>query len=320
MNQALINEHKGYIFEYLVAQYFARESIQGELIFLNSISKSDFDRLEIYQQALYHSDSLLFQELPHLAKQTVQYYLKQNSFEKNYTVQLLSRDNQHQSNADIVLNFIDRKIFLSLKLSKDQVYVNTKSAGIKSFLSKYFPDAKKHQKELNHKVFQAFEKMRFHLLDHYGHELSGKLFEQWQNEGKAITPGALPIELRNYLLEYYHDCIFAIYSHLSHLISLDPLSCAKSFKDLCGLSNLTNHLFCFHHGTDNYKLAALVDLNCSIIASEVPQIIPPARGSAYFLVNYSQLTLQIRVKPMRDFTAPAMKINCAIKLKKPKAL
>ncbi len=320
MNQALINEHKGYVFEYLVSQYFARNSNKGELPFIQSINKEDFLRLENYQQLLYTNDALLYKELPHLAKSLVDYYIEKNKIKKNYTVHLASRSSEHNSNADIVLDYGDRKLFLSLKLSKDQVYVNTKSAGIKSFLLKYFPNAKQQQIDLNQKVLQSFEKMRFHLLDHFGHELSGKLFEQWQSEGKAIVPGALPVELRPHLLEYYHDCILAIYTHVSEILTSDPTTCYKTFAELCGLSTQTQHLFCFHHGTDNYQLSRLVDINRSIIDNEVPKIVPPARGSSYFLINYSQLTLQIRVKPMRDFTAPAMKINCAIKLKNRKVL
>lgn len=318
MNQALINEYKGYLFEFLVGKSFASNSRLGEVPFLNSISKEQFTRLESYQNALYVTEPVLYRQLPLLATATVDYYLQKSNCSNDYSVELISRSLNHETNADLVLVFANTRINLSLKLVKDQVYVNTLSAGIKSFFSKYFKDALDHQNELNTRVLQAFEKMRFHLLDHYGHELSGKLFEQWRSAGNAILPSQLDEELRQYLLEYYHTCISTIFVHLKELYKSDTKATQVSLRNLCGLGADVNHLFCFHHGTESYKLSRIVEMNSRVLGGQIPKIIPPARGSSYFLIDYHHVALQIRVKPMRDFTTFAMKINCALKIKKKK--
>lgn len=315
MKQSLINEHKGFVFEYLVAHYFAEESEVGLGNFLSSIESQDFERLNFYQKNILANDKTLYKQLPLLAKEVCHFYLNKFSQGKLQSVALTSRSKLLSDNADIILEFKQHKSHLSLKLCKDLVFVNTKSAGIKSFLSKYFLQAFENQHTLNQHILQAFEKLRFSLLDHYGYELTDKVFEQWQLEGMATTPGGLDVNLRNHLIDYYHLSITAIYEQVKILFDKDPPASQKTFIELCGLSYGAHHLFCFHQGTDSYELAKISDLKSTSIEQEIPEILPPARGSSYFLINYSLLSLQIRVKPMRDFTAQAMKINCSIKFK-----
>lgn len=320
MNQALLNEYKGYIFEYLVAHNFSKRSYLGESYFLQLLNKEENLRLENYQQALFSMDALLYKQLPLLAKNTTDYYFTKHDGPLLKSVQLVSRIKNPLSNADIVLDFEHQTKKLSLKLCKDQVYVNTKSAGVKSFFSIYFKNAKKEQLKINQNIFQAFENMRFQLLDFYGHELSSKLFEQWQQEGRSILPGQVETQVHGFILEYYHQCITEIYNQLLLLLKKNPHECYKSFSQLCGLSSESNHLFCFHQGTGNYKLSRILEMNRGIIQGEIPHISAPTMGSSYFLINYSQLSLQIRVKPMRSFIVPAMKINCGIKLRHEKVI
>ncbi len=313
--QSLVNEVKGHLFEYVFSHFLAQKG-DGEYDFTSSLSESEMNRLKEYQYTVLKNDPVLYRQLPILAKAMSDYYVDFHRGKEIKNIALVSRLKNADHNADVIVEFSDgKKDFVSLKLCKLNVFVNTKSAGIKSFFSKYFFQANSSQDKLNLRVTQAFEKMRYLLLDTYGYDLGSMDFQAWTSDGQATLPGQLPDRVREYLLEYYHHCLMGIYDEVNFLLEKQPVTVCKTFLDLCGLNGHGRHLFCFHQGTSTYKLAKITDLDARELKEEIPILQAPSRGSSYFLVKYKSIVLQIRVKPMRDFTVPAMKINCSIKLK-----
>ena len=68
-NEALINEFKGNLFEYLVASHLAK-SFQIESRFITSFGGAIKEQLSAYESWLRKNDPVLTQKLPILAKQT----------------------------------------------------------------------------------------------------------------------------------------------------------------------------------------------------------------------------------------------------------
>lgn len=321
--QALLNEYKGYVFEFLFAKILSQKIpakyFDGEIEFIASLNNEEIQRLKEYQHYIYSHDLILYRGLNVLAEKAVDFYYQGRNENIIKKIELVSRKKNVSDNADVVIYYLNNngvnEDHLSLKLCKDNVYVNTKSAGIKSFLTKYFHADMEIQKRLNATTVQSFEKMRFQILDFYGHDLSMTDFQSWLGDGNSSLPGNLPEVVRSHLLNYYHECLQGIYLEVYEITKNNPEFASQAFLHLCGLTHSTTHLFCFHKGTKSYDLSKIIELCAGELIGEVPQIIPPARGSSYFLVDYKKVSLQIRVKPMRDFTAPAMKINCSVKLK-----
>ncbi len=138
---ALLNEYKGNLFEFLFCHILAQKvNIEGK--FLGSINPSMHSMLTQQESFLRNYYPNLLNELPILANEAVDAVLVKLKLKKVSEVSLIGKVagniNNDYSEADILIKD-DKNVFpLSLKVSKNSAFVNTKSAGLKSFFTKYF--------------------------------------------------------------------------------------------------------------------------------------------------------------------------------------
>ncbi|MBY0415677.1 MAG: hypothetical protein K2Q18_16000, partial [Bdellovibrionales bacterium] len=172
--ESLLNECKGNLFEFLVAQTLSRR-FKKEDAFLLSLPRDFKGRLQFYEETIRQFDSELLKNLPLLAT-SVSENLEKHPIFKNKShfsfmvigKMVATNDNALWNETDIVAleelsDGTVKKHYISLKLTKDHSYTNTKSAGIKSFIEKYFSTlgekAKILQQRLNNEVDESFHMM-----------------------------------------------------------------------------------------------------------------------------------------------------------------
>ena len=340
--EALLNELKGNIFEFLLASLLSRHfGHEAEFIKnFTSLDKGkvheDFNR---YQSYLLEHDRELYLQLPQLAKMAMDFLLKETDFFVNFTpahTHLLgkwaSSFNEGNALKESDLVFVDQEgnsKGLSLKLCKAQAFVNTKSGGIRSFISKYFSDyleASELQDELNEYLDQSFAQMRdacyqwadlSPVLDSF--EQSKTHFDpSWQEAGHPVLPGELSDEAKSILHEHYQRMIRKIYDALEIFWNKDKDLFSKSLLPILGLgSPEISQLTCFHKSNkDNrYLLDHFEYFNQDQFSASLKDIHWPKlkEGVASFEMNLGPKHLQIRVKPMNTFIVSGLKINCSVK-------
>ena len=323
--EALINEIKGNLFEYLVAKNLAchykieRDFVKG---FTGGLRK----KLTSYQEWLLHEDSGLYHRLFSLSDSVSESLLSR--LPKNiHQVAVIGKitgasHNQVFKEGDILLS--DKKHFvpISLKLCKDCSFVNTKSGGVRSFLLKYFtrlPECHKWQLKLTTAVEQNFARMAHELYDATGLEFSGKFDEQWEQSGLGDLPGALPEDLSRIVGNYYSRVIGVIYEAFVDFYQNAKDQFIDALNPLVGIGDSRIiQVICFHTGTspgpNRYSLARISIRDFSDLKSfRKISIMPLKKGISSFEIKMGEVVLQIRLKPMNKFTVPALKVNCSVK-------
>lgn len=328
--ESLLNECKGNLFEFLVAQSLSRR-FKKEDVFLLNLPRDFRGRLQFYEETIRQFDSELLKNLPRLAESVAE-NLENHSIFKNkshfsFTVigkMVATNDNGLWNETDIVaqeeLPGGDlKKHFISLKLTKDHSYTNTKSAGIKSFIEKYFArvglEALTLQKKLNTQVDESFHMMGHKLYALIDQDFKGQFDERWSGHYPEL-PGELPANMREIVHYNYYRVALKVREYLGELYLLSPEKFYLSLHALCGFGNPDIiQVHCFHqhallkdiqiktHGdffNDDFHEISLKELS---------------EGASSFDIAFDKFVLQIRVKPMNKFTTAAYKINCSIKMK-----
>lgn len=316
--EALFNEVKGSLFEYLVARELA--STQNvELKFIESIDKN-------YLNVLSQQDRLMRQfypeMIPFLSDVSNKAATKIAELYSNasYIPWLCGKFSKgaHQfeiNEADIVLDFSDHKVPISLKLNKKNSYVNTKSGGIKSFFNQYFSFLSQNiQSEFNQFIDLEFERMARELHSFHGMEYSGN-FREWIRNNKSELPGELSNEEREILKRYYARISYKMHGILKLALEQFPQQFISSLPTLMGFgSSEIVQLICFHDfkGADRPDVVAHTYQELLTILSKVKLL--DFSGTASVEVRLGDWSLQIRVKPMNKFTTTAIKVNCSVKI------
>jgi hypothetical protein len=319
--QALLNEYKGNLFEYLVALSLAKHN-NRELDFIKSLSDDFRNMLRIQESFIRTEYPHLLEDLPLLASSVVSEMTKLNNFQQLQGVRIIGKvagasHDENYGEADLLLKS-SVELPVSLKLSKANAYVNTKSGGIKSFVEKYFhcPSAKSKQQELNTFVDEQFHAMSFKL-----HEVAGLSYEfnynNWIQAGLPELPGKLDEDYKVVLHPLYYAVSNKLYEILEFIKNEDETSFARGLLALIGAS--TQDLYqvtCFYKMQENhYKLNDVLIEDSKTFLEEVTrnEISPNKEGLAYFDVYLPGRILQIRIKPMNKFTTPSFKVNCSVK-------
>ncbi|MFY7991912.1 MAG: hypothetical protein ACOVP4_01355 [Bacteriovoracaceae bacterium] len=320
--EALFNEIKGSLFEYLFARELARLS-QTESSFLKSISDQ-------YQIVLSQQDRMVREFYPDLipflgqmSKKTVEYFLSQFQ-EPLDSVKLLGKFvNTEMSGeikeADVIIESNQRQIPISLKLTKESSYVNTKSGGIKSFIKTYFQFDRDQeiQHEFNLFVDQIFAEMGHSLHTEAGLEYDGT-FKDWIRRGYSELPGELEGHFRVHIHDFYNKVKTRLYDILLDLYKKQPEAFLKALPALCGFSNENmGQLTCYHDFSDKGFSDPRIHFEFfkqEIFSQIIKLDLHP--GLSYFDIELEDRILQIRVKSMNKFTSTAMKINCSVKFKR----
>ena len=328
--ESLLNECKGNLFEFLVAQSLSRR-FKKEDVFLLNLPRDFRGRLQFYEETIRQFDSELLKNLPLLAETAAQNIENHPIFKVksqfSFTVigkMVATNDNELWNETDIVAieelpNGDSKKHFISLKLTKDHSYTNTKSAGIKSFIDKYFSlfgaHATNFQKELNSVVDESFHMMGFKLYSMIEEEFKGSFDARWSSTQTEL-PGELPEEMREVVHANYYRVGVKVREYLGELYKLNPEKFYLCLHALCGFGNKDIiQVHCFHQNAQLKEI--LIKTHSDLFSGDASEItlkeLSPGVGS--FDISFKKFVLQIRVKPMNKFTTAAYKINCSIKMK-----
>ena len=318
--EALFNEVKGSLFEFLVGQNLARAH-QSEKDFLESIDKN-------YLNVLTQQDRMVRQFYPemgtflrHMAENSVKKisaFLGEIPSDPRLTGKLVnSTARAERDETDLLVNVKNIPRPLSLKLNKKGAFVNTKSGGVKSFFSQYFPFIdSSHQAHFNQIVDLEFERMSRDLHDLVDLEWTGS-YASWVARGYSELPGELPAEQREILKAYYARLADAMHVILTGAFESNQSEFRKSLLPLMGFSSPDIiQVVCFHDFKRDLTESDVHLHDLSEVDHEMKYVsMTPSTGTASVEVNLGLWTLQIRIKPMNKFTTTAIKMNCSVKVK-----
>ena len=317
IQEAYTNEYKGNLLEFLVGQQLAKH-FQQEQDYFQGITPRFFQQLISYEQQLRQLNPQLAQMLPAYAQKLANLAIAEFAWARPQIrlVGKLASSNDYQE-ADLFIQEQSRIFPLSIKFTKHHAYINTKSGGIKSFVSKYFgvfPQATEMQQELNRQITIAFFQMGEQMYQLAGGSFPGKFDATWPWK----LPSELPAPYHSFLLVYYQKVIVSIFDLFQRLYQDDPQSFARCLSQLVGHSGEhIYHLFAFHSG-DYADLAAAKFVLLAPEFYQLPwrkiKLTPYEPGRSFFEIELPQFLLQIRVKPMNIYTVPALKVNCSIRM------
>lgn len=316
--EALFNEVKGSLFEYLVALKLSKASLI-ELDFISGLDKN-------YMSILGQQDRMIRQfypeMLPFLSEASTQCADKiQEVYGKKWiSIRLLGKFTKNQMQEDLketdllLIGENSEQLLLSLKLNKKSAYVNTKSAGVRSFLSQYFPylDAR-FQNEFSEVIDLEFFTMadtlhRMHDLEYQGN------FSEWVRRGNSELPGDLTEEERDVLKKYYSRLSHKLHEILSYAQKNYPKEFAKSLYPLMGFGDeRIIQVVCYHDFKTGKASEIEIHEAGDIFSNKIK--IKDFKETASVDVDSKLWALQIRIKPMNKFTTTAIKVNCAVKFK-----
>ena len=323
--EALINEIKGNLFEYLVAKNIACH-YKVEKDFVKGFSGELRERLTFYQQWLLREDSQLYHRLFALSEAAARALLPRlpQVIDRVRVIGKIAGASHDQTwrEGDILLYGEKELVPVSLKLCKECSFVNTKSGGVKSFLLKYFPDlpeCEKWQSKLIAAVEHNFSRMIHELYDSADLEFTGSFDGQWEKTGLGELPGALPKELAVIVGKYYSRVIGVIHQAFVDFHQKAEKQFIDSLYPLLGFGeSRIIQVVCFHtgtsHGHDRYALAKVSIRDFAQLKSLRKISIMPLRPYiSSFEMKIGRMDLQIRLKPMNKFTVPALKVNCSVR-------
>lgn len=317
--EALFNEVKGSLFEYLVAKNLAQQagnelSFQQSLDanYLNVLSQQDRMIRQFYPEML----TFLSQSAAVAAKRIIDRLGEIPSSPKVTGKFSSSKGSEEIHEADLLVQTLESQIPISLKLNKKNSFVNTKSGGVKSFFSHYFPfiDSKV-QKNFNQLVDLEFNRMALEL--HALHDLPFQgTFAGWVAAGFSELPGELSAEERVVLKQYYARIAKEMHALLLSAQEQHLQFFGNSLAPLMGFSaqNILQ-VICFHEFKSHHDIQVAIH-SYQDFADELAlaQILDFGDISSVE-IKIGLWDLQIRVKPMNKFTTTAIKINCSIRVR-----
>lgn len=303
----MINEVKGYLFEYLFGLELSKKS-KIESSFLQGISNEYIDMLSIHERFLLNNEPQLLTSLQFLAAKSAQDVFSQVSGITK--VELVGKNSESSNEGDVKIELGSKQVkFLSLKLCKASSYVNTKSGGVGSFICKYLtsPLAGKLQSEFDDYHSYAFEVFKAELFDFYDFdpELS---FLDWKKEGLPTRPGDLPSELKPVTKRYYSSLNNKVFEIIrENNFTSDDLLKLSGFS-----SQNMLQVVCLYTG--DYEFSHLYLLSAQDLVSSNIKI-ENNEESSYFMILMGQRKMQIRLKPMKEFIQKSLKVNCSLYFK-----
>ena len=318
--EALFNEVKGSLFEYLVARELAVVS-KAELAFQDSLDKN-------YLTVLSQQDRMVRQFYPEMlpflnrvskitSKKLIDYLKEVPTSPKVVGKFSNSSLSEELHEADLVLSLSDKALPVSLKLNKKNAYVNTKSGGIKSFFAQYFPFVESSvQQRFNQFVDMEFNRMGLDLHALHDLEYSGD-FSLWVKSGLSELPGELDPESRSILKAYYARIAEEMHRILKAAYLQDPIQFTASLPSLMGFGNEDIlQVICFHEFPGDVDPQIDIHHYQDIYIELGQTQIKDFTQISSVELDIGSWSLQIRVKPMNKFTTTAIKINCSVKARR----
>lgn len=319
--EALFNEVKGSLFEYLVAKELAIQS-GNELEFQKSLDRN-------YLTVLSQQDRMVRQFYPEMLKflagastktaAAISEHLKSNPLSARLVGKFSNSSISSEIlEADLLFETNEGAVPVSLKLNKKNAFVNTKSGGIKSFFQTYFPYLDQSiQKDFNQLVDLEFNRMALELHAHHDLEFPGD-FVLWVRQGLSELPGELDEASRFILKRYYARIAEVMHSIFQRAIKSDPDLFIKYLPVLLGFSSQEIlQVIYFHDFPENaapeIHIHSFKDLKKELTLMKLS----PFGNIASVEFKIGRWDFQVRVKPMNKFTTTAIKINCSVRVRKP---
>lgn len=324
--EALINEFKGNLFEYLVGSQMA-SALGLESRFIQSFGGELRVRLSEYESWLRQNDPELVGQLPNLALETSRKILSYFPTSGIQNVLVMGKvgaggGNERFKEADLLLLYEGEKVIpVSLKLCKANSFVNTKSAGVKSFIKKYFgtfEESFEKQEELDQIVQMSFLDMANQMYELVGLRFAGGFDGQWVDSGHPELPGQLEPGMNQVVVKSYRPVIAKVREILLEFFGKNEKLFLHCLKPLCGFGqdNMTQ-VTCFHSSSKEGRYQThsihISDEKSSVLNADDVHFPEENREISSFEISLGKLILQIRIKPMNKFTVPAHKINCSVK-------
>jgi hypothetical protein len=316
--EAHLNEYKGNILEFLLAQKFAA-AYGLEAVFLENLEDEYLKTLSNYEKEIRKLDESLLIKLPEIAQQA--YIFIQHFYSDVLAIKLVGKQqgsgkDKQWKEADILIDQTDCLRGLSLKLCKRGAFVNSKSGGIRSFLTKYFcsfSQSNELEQQINTLIDQGFLQMIHRLYSHAGLDFKGRYDQQWVEAGYSELPGELCDEHRQIVHHFYFELAQKLYRCFVELERVDKKKFLHAVIQLLGHSGSSvDHLYIFHHKGHQWDHALYIYSNDFSQLSDYAMG-KVEKGQSYFYLYFQQFTLQVRLKPMNKFTSAALKVNCSIK-------
>ena len=318
-SQAYLNEYKGNLFEYLVAHELAQK-FQLQSQFTESLGENQWNLLTHYEREMRKLDPTLAQTLPLLAQQTAQRYEEILAPNCSIThIELRGKPmalggQARQDEADISITIDGSPQSISLKLGKAGSFINTKSAGIKSFISEYFAsfNPEWEQQELNRCLEDSHQQMGEELYQQRQLHFHGEWDERWTQLGLSELPGELPQDLRPIVHAHYQRVMAKLHSILWHFYERNPENFKRDLLPLLGFTQELTQIKVYHR---DHCLHSISILNRDSLYQHLDSIQwrSPSKAHGLFHIEFSQHCFQLRLKPMNVFTVPALKVNCSVK-------
>lgn len=319
-NEAILNEYKGVLFEFLAAKLLA--SHYGILpSFLETLSGRLGGSSE-REKYIRRVDGDLFQALPALAQAmfvALENYLPPFCGE----IRLVGRrKNLGLGETDLLLVSGKNHHPLGLKLGRNGSFINTKSGGIKSFFTRYFgpfPESYALQEEINYVLNEAFSEMAQGLHEMVGLEFQGHFDQRWSESGHSELPGQLGPREHGLVMDFYYRLIREVHKGFCRLFETDPSTFGRRLFPLVGLSREDMiQGMCFYGRTKSQKYffeKSFVETT-ALFVERIGQvsILPLRERRCSFGVSLGDYLLQIRLKPMNKFTTEGLKVNCSLGL------
>jgi hypothetical protein len=315
--EALFNEIKGSLFEFLVAKRLASLNHQ-ELQFLQSIDQN-------YLKVLGQQDQLVRQYYPEMinflsssaaavVEKMIKHFGEIPSSPKLKGKLTQSSLEDDFSDPDLMVEVSGRSLPISLKLNKAHSFVNTKSGGIKSFFSNYFAFiSPSFQENFNQFVDQEFNRLALDLHALNDWDYPGD-FSFWVHSGKSELPGELDEKERDCLKAFYARIAFKMHDILTSAFLKDHQSFLEALPPLMGFSHPDLiQVICYHQFKTQGEASVEIHSLNEIRPLRSETYIKDFRQTSSVELVVGEIDLQIRVKPMNKFTTTAIKINCSLK-------
>lgn len=308
---ALLNEYKGSLFEFLVSKELAC-LFNFEAEFLEKLSENQVNMLSQQEQFLRNNYAKILISLPQVAKSCAYNIHKKLNISKIKMIQLVGMNAKANSEVDIlIIDQEDNNIPISLKLSRAGSFTNTKSAGIKSFLEKYFSID---QKIFNQRYEQDYQEFAFSMYNDAGEEPRDD-FTYWEELALPNLPGKLKEKQRDYLFNFYGKINKRLFEILKTESEKDQAQFINHLGPLTGFSSTQLiQVTCFYKLIDEeYQQDEVKIVTNSDLFPKETSCVEIKMSENSFEIILEKFRLQIRVKPMNKFTHKSYKVNCALK-------
>lgn len=318
--EALLNEYKGNIYEYLVAAELARAG-DCAADFMKNLGGGFYRMLEQQEAFIREYYPVLLHDLPVLAQglaKTIREQLPPDYQRVRLIGKSAATGEGGFGEADALVACPDgSRVPVSVKLSRDQAHVNTKSAGVKSFISKYFGPFSaclRAQEELASSFDREYRTMAYALHEAAGVEYDED-FANWEQDGRSKLPGELSAELREIFLKALYRVNNELYGYLSGFFEEDPEKFLSALRPLIGFSrgDIIQAATFYRPKDGGYSLERHVAEGPKSLESLRVLELRNRPESSSFDIVFNDRVLQIRLKAMNKFTSKGFKVNCAVK-------